>query len=191
MVLFAEQKLRAMVPLLPPEASGFTSSSLRHFTYKGIPAVPSQDGKWSIGDSCTRLLAYRKALELGMLSVCKEGICGFRLAHSCSTWAHGAVSLVGAESFATVKECSSFNTGGSSRRPCGKTIVPLVLPSWLSLHSRLPMSQLSVTRERKAEKKVRRVESRTGPLTVEDYLVWGQESRSHRSLVQAGNGSKG
>ena len=91
MLLCTEQKLRAMAPLLPPEAGGFTFSSLTHFTYKGIPGVPSQDGKWSMGDSCAHLLTYRKALELGMLTVCKEGVCGFRLVHSCSMWAHGAV----------------------------------------------------------------------------------------------------
>lgn len=164
-MLCAEQKLGAMAPLLPPEAGGFTSSSLRHFTYKGIPAVPSQDGKWSMGDSCARLLAYRKALELGMLSVCKEGVCGFRVAHSCSTWAHGGVSLVGAESFATVKQRSSFIAGGSSQKTLRENYPPLVLPNWPPLHSHLPMSQLSVTRERRAEKKVRPVESGTGPLT--------------------------
>lgn len=66
-----------------------------------------------------------------------------------------------------------------------------MLPSWPSLHSRLSHAPALRDQERRAEKKVCHVDSGTGPLTGEDYLVWGQESRSHRSLVQAGYGSKG
>lgn len=95
----------------------------------------------------------------------------FRVAHSCSTWARGAVSLVGAESFATVKQRSSFIAGGSSRRPCGKTT-----PPWCCQAGRLfivisPCTSCGVW-------------DRT-------TYVRSHVTRSHGSLVQAGHGSKG
>lgn len=92
---------RTVVPLRIPEPSGFTSSSRRHLPYKVVRGSPSLDHNGNVGDNHAHLPAYRRALEVGFLTVCKEGALQLQADSRVQPgiWAHGSDSLVGAESF--------------------------------------------------------------------------------------------